>query len=624
MRSIIRLGAVALLASALPLHAPAAQQAPSSTAFTARDVFDLEWVRDPQISPDGKRVIFGRTGYDIMKDGQRSALWIVNADGSDLRALMTPDRRAGSPRWSPDGGRVLFVSTVDGNSELVVRWMDSGQEARLTKLADAPGGLAWSPDGKWIAFTMFVPAEPKPLVSLIAPPEGADWGPPLKYIESLVYRADGEGYLKSGYRHIFVVPAEGGTPRQLTNGDYDHGPPHWAPDGRSIVFGSNRNPGGEYDPQENEIYEVTLATGAIRQLTHRKGPDITPAVSPDGKLIAYSGYDDREQGYQVTHLYVMNRDGSGSRMLAPTLDRGLADAVWSADGTGLYVQYDDLGDTRLAFVPLNGPVRNLADRLGGLSIDRPYGGSSFSVANDGRFAFTLAGTDHPADLAVGKAGAPVQRLTNLNDDLWATKKPATVEEIWYKSSFDGRRIQGWITKPAHFDPRRKYPLILEIHGGPFANYGARFSADNQLYAANGFVVLSTNPRGSTSYGEEFGNLIHHDYPNHDYDDLMTGVDSLIGRGYIAPDSLFVTGGSGGGVLTAWIVGHTTRFRAAVVAKPVINWESFVLNADALPFFARYWFGKMPWEDPESYRRRSPLTYVANVTTPTMLVIRPRP
>ncbi|MDA1080675.1 MAG: S9 family peptidase [Gemmatimonadetes bacterium] len=619
-RTATRAVLLAVLAISFGPAALLSQQAPNANRFTYRDVFDLEWARDPQISPDGKRVVFGRTGYDIMKDVQRSALWIVNTDGGELRALMEPGRNAGSPRWSPDGTRLLYVSSVEGNSEIFVRWMDSGQEASLTKLADSPGAVSWSPDGKSIAFTMFVPTVQAPFVKgLPSPPDGADWGPPVKFIESLSYRADGSGYTRPGYRHIFVVPAEGGTPRQVTDGPYDHGGPGWAPDGKSIVFSANRRAGGEYEPQESEIYEVSLSNLSITQLTRRQGPDFSPAVSPDGKLIAYSGNDDHEQGYEITHLYVMNRDGSGSRTLAPNLDRDLAGAVWNREGTGLYVQYDDLGDTRLAYVPLSGSLKNVADRLGGLSIDRPYGGSSYSIANDGRFAFTLVGTDHPADVAVGSANAPVQRLTRLNDDLWANKQPATVEEIWYRSSYDQRRIQGWITKPADFDPRKKYPLILEIHGGPFANYGARFSADYQLYATNGYVVLSTNPRGSTSYGAEFGNLIHHDYPNHDYDDLITGVDSLIGRGYIHPDSLFVTGGSGGGVLTAWIIGHTTRFRAAVVAKPVINWESFVLTADALPFFARYWMGKMPWEDPEPYRRRSPLTYVGNVTTPTLMV-----
>jgi dipeptidyl aminopeptidase/acylaminoacyl peptidase len=596
-----------------------AQQSATSTKFSARDVFDLEWVSDPQISPDGRRVIFCRAGYDIMKDGKRSTLWIANSDGSNVRALLSPERQASSPRWSPDGGRILFASTIGGHTELVVRWMESGKEVRLTKRADSWSGISWSPDGKWIAFTMFVPAKQEPTVNMITPPHGANWGPPLRYIEKLNYRADGQGYLHPGYQHIFVLPANGGTPRQVTGGSFDDGAPVWTPDGRSLVFSANRTADAEYNPFESEIYEVALATGAIAQLTHRKGPDNSPAVSPDGKLIAYSGFDDREQGYQATHLYVMSRDGSDPRMLAPTLDRDLNGGVWSADGTGLYVQYDDQGDTKLAFVPLAGDVRKLADRLGGLSIDRPSEGAQFTVAANGRFAFTLTGPDHPADLATGKAGAPIVRVTNLNDDIWAKRKAATVEEIWFTSSFDQRRIQGWITKPAEFDPRKKYPLLLEIHGGPFDNYGARFSADYQLYAADGFVVLSANPRGSTSYGEEFAALINHDYPNHDYDDLMSGVDAVIARGYVSPDSLFVTGNSGGGVLTAWIVGHTQRFRAAVAAKPAVNWESAVLTTDLLPYFARYMFGKMPWEDPEAYRRRSPLTYVGNVTTPTMLI-----
>ncbi len=616
LRRILACGAAACLAAA-----PTRAQTTQPDRFTLRDVFELEWGADPQISPDGKRVVFARSGFDIMKDGQHSALWTVNSDGSELRPLLAPGREAGSPRWSPEGGRLLYVSSVDGHSELFVRWMDTGQETNLTRLAESPGGLAWSPDGAWVAFTMFVPEQGKPFAELPAPPPGADWGPPIKFIDELNYRADGAGYLRKGHRHIFLLPAQGGTPRQLTDGPFDDGAPRWAPDGRALVFSANRVAGGEYDPNEAEVYELTVPGGVVRALTQRKGPDGSPVVSPDGKLIAYTGFDDRDQGYQVTHLYIMNRDGSGSRLLAGTLDRDVVDPVWSRDGLGLFFQYDDRGDTRIAWVGLNGELKQVAAGAGGLSIDRPYGGSSFSVAADGRVAFTLASPEHPADIALARAGQPVQRLTRLNDDLFGAKQLGTVEEIWYPSGFDQRKIQGWIVKPPGFDPRRKYSLVLEIHGGPFANYGPRFGADIQLYAAAGYVVLYTNPRGSTGYGEEFGNLIHHDYPDHDYDDLMTGVDSVIARGYAAPDSLFVTGGSGGGVLTAWIVGHTRRFRAAVVAKPVINWSSFVLTADGLPFFSRYWFAGVPWkkENFDQYASRSPLSYVENVTTPTMLV-----
>lgn len=236
------------------------------------------------------------------------------------------------------------------------------------------------------------------------------------------------------------------------------------------------------------------------------------------------------------------------------------------------------------------------------------------------YAFTVGSTQRPADIAVGRpAHEAPRRVTSLNENFLGHRQLARVEERWVESSADGERIQAWVALPPGFDPDRNYPLILEIHGGPFTNYGARFSAEVQLYSAAGYVVLYVNPRGSTSYGEDFGNLIHHAYPGNDYDDLMTAVDAVIEEGYVDTERLYVTGGSGGGVLTAWIVGKTDRFRAAVVAKPVINWTSFVLTADQSPYFTRYWFPTMPWEDPEGYWARSPLSLVGKVDTPTMLL-----
>jgi acylaminoacyl-peptidase len=261
----------------------------------------------------------------------------------------------------------------------------------------------------------------------------------------------------------------------------------------------------------------------------------------------------------------------------------------------------------------------VASDLGGGDLGRPYGGGSYSVSAAGRVAYTWTRPEVPADVAVAALGVPPKVLTQLNGDLLPQRHLGTTEEIWFESSHDRRKIQGWIVRPPAFDATKRYPLILEIHGGPFADYGDRFGAEMQLYAAAGYVVLYVNPRGSTSYGEEFGNLIHHDYPGHDYDDLMSGVDAVLARGYVDPGQLFVTGGSGGGVLTAWIVGKTDRFRAAVSAKPVINWASFVLTSDMTNFFTRYWFPAPPWEKPEEYLRRSPLQYVGNVKTPTMLL-----
>jgi acylaminoacyl-peptidase len=544
----------------------------------------------------------------------------MNADGSAHRPLTPSERRVGSPRWSPDGERLAFVSGGENGSEIFVRWMDSGQEAMVTRVTESPGGLSWSPDGSQIAFSMFVPSSGgSSFGTMPDKPEGADWGPPITVIERMTYRSDGQGWLRDGFTHLFVVPSDGGTPRQLTSGSFDHGgSPSWTPDGRFLVFSANRGD-RDNEPLDSEIWSVDVADGAIRALTDRYGPDGGPVVSPDGSRIAYTGFDDRRQGYQVTRLYVMDRDGGAGRLLTEGLDRDVGGIEWSADGRSIFFQYDDEGNTKVARVDMNGTVTDIAGDVGGLSLGRPYAGGLFTVSANGVIAFTLGTPEHPADVAVVRAGAGTRRLTHLNGDLFAQKQLGEVEEIWWESSFDGRRIQGWIMRPPGFDESRDYPLILEIHGGPFTNYGDRFTAELQLFAAAGYVVFYTNPRGSTSYGEEFGNLIHHAYPGNDYDDLMSGVDAVIARGYIDESQLFVTGGSGGGVLSSWIIGKTDRFRAAAVQKPVINWYSFVLYADNPSFFWKYWFPGPPWEHQEHYMARSPISLVGNVSTPTMLI-----
>ncbi|MDT8341725.1 MAG: S9 family peptidase [Longimicrobiales bacterium] len=605
-----------------PARPAIGQSAPAAGALRPMDVFDLEWATDPQIAPDGSRVVYVRNAFDVMTDGTRTDLWMVSADGAHHRPLTGGEGSASAPRWSPSGDRLLWVSSRDGSPQLRVRWMDSGQEATLTHLTEAPGSPAWSPDGRWIAFTMFVEDEPAPTLAVDMPtaPEGAEWAAPAVVIEQVQYRNDGRrGFARRGHTHVFVVPAEGGSARQVTSGPWSHAQPVWTPDGGSLIVSANRRPDAELEPADTDLWEVRLADGALSRLTDRYGPDGNAHVSPDGRRIAYTGYDDRLQGYQVTRLYVMNRDGSGTREVETGLDRDVEALHWSADSRGLFVQYTDEGEGRVAHVALSGEVRPVAGALGGTAVGRPYSGGSFSVNAGGSVAYTLTSPQHPADVALVARGGEVRRLTRLNEELLGHRTLGEIEEIWWESSYDGRPVQGWIVRPPGFDPDARHPLLLEIHGGPFAAYGPHFSAEVQLYAAAGYVVLYTNPRGSTSYGEEFGNLIHHAYPGNDYFDLMSGVDAVLERGYVDPDRLFVTGGSGGGVLTAWIVGTTDRFAAAAVQKPVINWASFVLHADAIPFFARYWFGRMPWEDIQHYWERSPLSRVGNVSTPTMLV-----
>jgi len=592
--------------------------------LTLSDIFSFETASDPQISPDGRRVVYVRQYADVMTDKRYSNLWVLNRDGSGHRALTSGLAADTAPRWSPDGTQLLYLSDRGGARQIYRLWLDTGVSARVTESATPPSGAAWSPDGRWISFTALVPEEAPQLAALPKAPEGAKWASPARVIDRLVYRFDGAGYLKPGYTHLFVVPAEGGTARQISHGKFDHaGPivrasePVWTPDGAALVLSTNRHPDWERTPLNTEVYEFRAADGAVRPLTSRDGPDGNAVVSPDGTKIAYTGFDDRRQGYQVTRLYVMNRDGSGARVLTASLDRDVNQPRWSADSQGIYFLSDDRGNTGISYCGLDGKIRRVARDSG--SGVFASGGGSFSVARDGAVAYTYSRPDRPADVAVAREGAPVEVLTALNADLFAGKTLAACEEIWYKSAKDQRDIHGWILKPPGFDPAKKYPLILEIHGGPFANYGDRFDLEKQLMAAAGYVVLYTNPRGSTSYGEQFGNLIHHAYPGDDFYDLNAGVDAMLAKGYIDPERLYVTGGSGGGVLTCWMIGRTTRFRAAVTVYPVVNWYSFILTSDIGNWTNQYWFPGLPWDHAAHYEQRSLLSVVKNVKTPTMVL-----
>ncbi|MCM2312605.1 MAG: S9 family peptidase [Steroidobacteraceae bacterium] len=603
---------------ALWLLACVATTASAAPPLAATDVFELQWAGDPQVSPDGRQVAYVRYRGDVMKDTFAGDIWIVSVDGREHRPV-TP--KAASPRWSPDGTRLLYVAAADTDAQLFVRWMDTGATAQVTRVQQKPSHVAWSPDGRSVAFVMPVAEETKPLAEPMKKPDGAEWAAPPKVIEKLIYRSDGEGYLADTHAQVFVVPALGGTPRQLTTGAFDHdGPLTWTPDGQYLLVSANRHPEAESDPVNSEVHEIRVADGTLRTLTSRQGPDRSPTISPDGRRIAWLGYDDQRHGYENSRLQVMNRDGGGTSVVSAALDRSVEQPTWAPSGREVVVNYEDEGRVKLAALSLDGKLRVLADDLGGLSIGRPYSTGDFSVSKSGVVAYTAAGPDRLADVAIVplRGGTP-QRLTDLSADLLAQRNLGKLEEFWVPSSHDGTRVQAWVITPPGFDPANKYPLILEIHGGPFAAYGPTFAAELQLYAAAGYVVLYVNPRGSTGYGKAFGNAIHHAYPGYDYDDLMSAVDAVIARGYVDPAKLFVTGGSGGGVLTAWIVGKNDRFRAAVVQKPVINWTSFVLTADRYNFFGKYWFPDLPWDAQAQYWARSPLSLVGNVKTPTMVL-----
>jgi dipeptidyl aminopeptidase/acylaminoacyl peptidase len=604
---------VALVLAAGPALLAAQSAADRPTDRLTLDLYlEMESVSDPRLSPDGSQIIYTRQWVDKVNDRRESSLWIMNADGTKNRFLVD----GSNARWSPTGDRIAY--TAQGKprgSQVFVRWMDAeGATSQITHLEESPSNVEWSPDGKSIAFTMLVEERNTWPIKMPKAPDGAKWTETPRIVERLDYRQDRQGFTDNGFRHIFVVPADGGTARQLTSGSFDHNGVEWTPDGRKILFGGLRVADAEYQWRESEIYAVDVASGDVTQLTRRQGPDGNPSVSPDGSKVAYTGYDWTKDTWIDSKIYVMNIDGSNPHLVSGDWDRSPQGLRWTPDGTGIYFTAQSEGIQNLYLLPVAGPtagkVQPITKGVHMLSVS--------DMSAKGRAVGTLTSFHKPGDVVSFDLKTPsdIKQLTFVNDDILSGKKLGAVQEIWY-TSVDGVKIQGWYITPPDFDASKKYPMQLHIHGGPHGMYGVGFNFGWQEMAANGYVVLYTNPRGSTGYGSKFGNMIMRAYPSKDYDDLMAGVDHVLAKGFIDPQNMFVTGCSGGGVLTAWVVGHTDRFAAASSNCPVIDWVSFVGTTDGPNWYRN--FEKLPWEDPSEHIRRSPLTYVGNVKTPTMLM-----
>jgi dipeptidyl aminopeptidase/acylaminoacyl peptidase len=611
MRRVVLAAAVAIVCAGGSQALNARQAAARSDRLDLDLYWEYEVVSDPQISPDGTEIIYTRQFIDRVNDKRESALWVMKADGTRNRFLV----RGSNARWSPSGDRILFTAQGEPKgTQLFVRYMDAeGATSQVTHVEKTPTTPSWSADGTSIAFTMMVEEKNTWPITMPRQPEGAKWTEAPRIVERLDYRQDGQGFTDDGYRHVFVVPATGGTARQLTDGAWDHNGVEWTPDGRQILFTSLRVPDAEYQWRDTDIYSVNVGTGAITQLTRRKGPDGNPKVSPDGKRVAFTGYDWTKDTWIDSKVYVMDIDGANPRLASGAWDRSPQNLQWKSDGTGVYFTAQDQGSQNLYFLPLAG---TRADDVQPMTRGQQIlTASSFAK---GRGVGIVTSANRPPDVVIWDVAAPdkMRQLTFVNDDILAGRKLGAVTEMSYTAP-DGLKIQGWYITPPDFDATKKYPMQLHIHGGPHGMYGVGFNYSWQEMAANGYVILYTNPRGSTGYGSAFGNQIMRAYPSKDYDDLMAGVDELLKKGFVDERNMFVTGCSGGGVLTAWVVGKTDRFAAASANCPVIDWTSFVGTTDGATWY--YNFEKLPWEDPSEHIRRSPLTYVGNVKTPTMLM-----
>ena len=614
MRGLIRWAVLTSVAQLL-----AASLTAQDSVFTEKKYLDLEGIAAPQISPDGQRILYSRLWIDQMKDRRASMLWLMDANGGRPRQLL----EGGNARWSPDGTRIAYLAEADGKPQLWVRYMDAeGLRVQVTRGVEAPGDFRWSPDGKQLAFTMFVAEPPSWSVVLPSPPAGAKWTDPPRLVNRYHYRGDRIGYYESGHPQLFVVPADGGTPRQVTRGTFDIGAKFdglpegsemdWLADGRTIVFDGDDDPDADRHYTVSNIYAVDVASGAVRRMTSTSGFWHAPTVSPDGKWIAFTGYATTSNSYHAEDLWVIRPDGSGVRSLSGAFDRDPGNLTWAGDSQSLWFTAEDHGTVNIYTVPLvGGGIKAATNGQHVVALGALSSKGGFGVA-------TRSAPQQPQELVRFAIKKPwdLQPLTHINEDFLVGLRLGELEDVEYHSG--DQVIQGWLMKPPGFNPAVKYPLMLEIHGGPHGMYNVGFNPSFQNFAAHGYLVLYTNPRGSTGYGTAFGNAIEKAYPSVDYDDLMAGVDEAIKRGWVDTTRMFVGGCSGGGVLSSWVIGHTTRFAAAAVRCPVINWLSFAGQTD-VPMFANQFFAKPFWEDPLPYLKTSPIMYVGNVKTPTLLM-----
>jgi dipeptidyl aminopeptidase/acylaminoacyl peptidase len=628
----------------------AAQETPQKRLITEKELFDFVWVANPQLSPDGTMVAFTRVNCDEKRTGYETSIWIAAIDGKEAPVRMTNGKHDAQPRWSPDGKQLVFVRGGDKDEtgkpkpgQLALLALGGGEGRLITDLPKGASNPVWSPDGKRIAFTSSTTQEDIQKVQHkknVA--KTGDTQPENEHesdvhvISRAVYRSNDEGYLDpKRHTHIWVIEVptasdELPTPVRLTSGNFDEEHLLWSKDSSHIYFVTQRIDEPYYDLPSADIYTVPAVGGMAEKLVTIPMGIRDIVLSPDGQRLAFHGSAAQPiRSYSQPDLWIMDvAAGAKPQNLTADYDFDMGDSVfgdnvaprggggrklyWSPDGRWLFDIVSKQGCTFL--VRVDARSRNITEVTRG---DQAV--LDFSVNADANAIVALVSSPVMiGDLFAISSDGTQTRVTDFNRKLWSQLNLTAPEEINY-ASFDGKRIQGWIQKPPDFDPHKKYPLILDIHGGPHTAYGWVFDHEFQWMAAKGYVVLYVNPRGSTSYGQEFGNVIQYHYPGDDYRDLMAGVDEVLKRGYIDEKKLGVTGGSGGGVLTDWTITQTNRFAAAVSQRDISNWASWWYTAD-FTLFQPNWFKAPPFEDPQDYNNHSAITFVKNIHTPVLFVL----
>ena len=638
MRNLpIRLAVVVLCFISLTVLATAQRR-----NITENDLFDFNWVGDSQITSDGSMVAFVKVSVNAKRDGYDTSIWGVSTSGNEEPRRLTTGMRDSTPRWSPDGKFLAFVRATDKDGpQLFLLPMSGGEAFQITTVPRGAGGPIWSPDGKWLAFSggangeEVAKANKQPVPKSAIPQANEGHESDVRVITKAVYRSNGSGYVDFSHpNHLWITRAplsseDKVTPTQLTSGDYSEGDFVWAKDGSQIYFTSRHVVEQYYESPQTELYSIPATGGTPNKITTVDLGMGGLALSPDGKRFAFAASTNQPvRSYSQPDLWVLDiapnaqpknittdfdfdvASGVGGDNAAPRGGGG-GGVAWSADGKSIITVYAKEGKANLgAFDATTGKLTDLT--TGNQSI------SGFRSTPDG--SKTVVNISTPTQVSdlylLDRSGKPRQ-LTRVNDGLFAKLNLTEPEEIWY-TSFDGKKIQTWVQKPPNFDPGKKYPLILNIHGGPHSAYGYVFDHEFQWMAAKGYVVVYPNPRGSTSYGQDFGNIIQYNYPGDDYKDLMAGVDEVIKRGYIDTTKLGVTGGSGGGVLTDWTVTKTDRFAAAVSQRDISDWSAWWYTAD-FSQFQPSWFKGAPFEDP-GFKERSAITYVDKIKTPMMFIL----